>query len=132
MVFRAGRMSSTSSHSKSRSIEISAHRSRVLSRPSRDSVSVVVVPSSSALGDSTTSDALVAMLSFFNVDSTVTTRWLVKVRKNYFTPPEYELHVPLSGEHPYDAFLCGFGLSTNALEAGLRFSLHPVIKVCLE
>ncbi|RRT63120.1 hypothetical protein B296_00000880 [Ensete ventricosum] len=35
--------------------------SRVLSRPSRDFVSVVVVPSTSALGDSRTADALVAM-----------------------------------------------------------------------
>ncbi|RZR74423.1 hypothetical protein BHM03_00036786, partial [Ensete ventricosum] len=51
-------MSSASSHSESRSVKILAHRSRVLSRPSGDSVSVAVVPSSSALGDSGTADAL--------------------------------------------------------------------------
>ncbi|RZR87479.1 hypothetical protein BHM03_00014891 [Ensete ventricosum] len=72
------------------------------------------------------------MRSFFNVDSTVTTGWLVEVRKNYFIPPEHELHVPLSGERPYNAFSCGFGLSTDALEAGLRFLLHPVIEACLD
>ncbi|RWW48196.1 hypothetical protein BHE74_00045746 [Ensete ventricosum] len=102
--------------------------SRVLSRPSGDFVSIVVIPSSSAPGDSRTADALVAMRSFFNVDSTVTTRRLVEVRNNYFIPSEYELYVPLPGERPYDAFPCGFSLSINALEAGLRFSLHPVIE----
>ncbi|RWW82078.1 hypothetical protein BHE74_00009477 [Ensete ventricosum] len=125
-------MSFASSHFKSRSVKILAHRSRVLSRPSGDSVSVVVVLSSSASGDSGTTDVLAAMRSFFNVDSTVTTRRLVEVRKNYFIPPEYELHVPLPGEHPYDAFTCGFSLSTATLEAGLRFSLHPVIDACLK
>ncbi|RZR94335.1 hypothetical protein BHM03_00023010, partial [Ensete ventricosum] len=125
-------MSSASSHSESWSVEILAHRSRVLSRPSGDSVSVAVVPSSSAPGDFGTVDALVTMQSFFNVDSTMTTHRLVKVRKNYFIPPEYELHVPLPRERPYDTFLCGFSLSTDALEAGSRFSLHPMIEACLE
>ncbi|RRT69914.1 hypothetical protein B296_00015907 [Ensete ventricosum] len=45
----------------------------------RDSVSVVVVLSSNVPGDSGTADALVAMQSFFNVDSTVTTRRLVEM-----------------------------------------------------
>ncbi|RWV86195.1 hypothetical protein BHE74_00047227 [Ensete ventricosum] len=72
------------------------------------------------------------MRSFFNVDSTVTTRRLVKVRKKYFIPPEYELYVPQPRERPYDTFSYGFSLSTDALEAGLRFPLHPVIESCLE
>ncbi|RWV89991.1 hypothetical protein GW17_00047836 [Ensete ventricosum] len=70
---------------------------RVLSRLSGDSVSVAVVPSSTASGDFRTVDALAVMWSFFNVDLTVTTHRLVEVRKNYFIPPEYELHIPLSG-----------------------------------
>ncbi|RWW69933.1 hypothetical protein BHE74_00022434 [Ensete ventricosum] len=123
MVSRVGRMSSASSHSEFRSVKILAHKSRVLSCPSGDYMLVAVIPSSSALGNSGTFDALAAMRSFFNVDSTVTTHRLVEVRKNYFIPQEYELHVPLLGERPYDAFSCGFGLSTNALEAGLRFLL---------
>ncbi|RZR95158.1 hypothetical protein BHM03_00023969 [Ensete ventricosum] len=77
-------MSSASSHTESRSVKISTHRSRVLSCPSGDSVSVAVVPSSNALGDSETADALAAILS------------------------------------------------TDAIEAGLRFSLHPVIEGYLE
>ncbi|RZS10786.1 hypothetical protein BHM03_00042056 [Ensete ventricosum] len=113
-------------------LPLRVHRSRIFSRPSEDSVSVVVIPSSSALGNSRTADTLAAMRSFFNVDSTVTTCRLVGVRKNYVIPPEYELHVPLLGEHPYDAFTCAFGLSTDALEAGLRFPLYPAVEVCLK
>ncbi|RRT82777.1 hypothetical protein B296_00000097 [Ensete ventricosum] len=62
-------MSFASSYSESRSVEISAHRSRVLSRPSGDSISVAVV--SSAPGDFGIADALAAMRSFFNVDSSI-------------------------------------------------------------
>ncbi|RWW67767.1 hypothetical protein BHE74_00024788, partial [Ensete ventricosum] len=75
--------------------------------------------------DPGTVDAQVAMRSNFDVDSIITIRRLVKVRKNYFIPLEYELHAPLPGEHPYDAFPNGFNLSTDALEVGLRFPLHP-------
>ncbi|RWW71876.1 hypothetical protein BHE74_00020348, partial [Ensete ventricosum] len=50
IVSRVGRMSFASSHSESRSIKISARRSRVLSCPSGASVSVAIVPLSSAPG----------------------------------------------------------------------------------
>ncbi|RZS03296.1 hypothetical protein BHM03_00033447 [Ensete ventricosum] len=40
--------------------------------------------------------------------------------------------MPLPGECPYDAFSSGFNLSTDALKAGLRFPLHPVIEACLD
>ncbi|RRT57012.1 hypothetical protein B296_00036622, partial [Ensete ventricosum] len=73
-------------------------------------------------------DALAAMQSYFNVDSTVITRRLVEVRKNYFVPLEYKLHAPLPRERPYDTFLSGFNLSTNALKVSIRFPLHPVIE----
>ncbi|RZR85354.1 hypothetical protein BHM03_00012316 [Ensete ventricosum] len=127
-------MSSTSSHSESRSVKVSTHRSRILSRPSRDSGSTAIVLSSRGatpinLG---AMDALATMQLFFNVDSIVTTHQLKEARKNYFIPSEYELHTPLYGESPYDTFLNGFSLSTDALEAGLRFPLHPMIEVCLE
>ncbi|RRT58995.1 hypothetical protein B296_00046178 [Ensete ventricosum] len=79
-----------------------------------------------------TAEALALMWSCFNVDSTMTARRLVDVKEHYYVPPEYELHVPLSGQRPYDAFSSGFGLSIDALEAGLRFPLHPVIEACLE
>ncbi|RWW48303.1 hypothetical protein BHE74_00045639 [Ensete ventricosum] len=73
-------MSSASSHSESLSVKISAHRSRVLSRPFGDSVSVAVIPSSGVgvLDDFGTANALVAMWSFFDVDSTMTTHRLVE------------------------------------------------------
>ncbi|RWV83163.1 hypothetical protein GW17_00055269, partial [Ensete ventricosum] len=82
--------------------------------------------------DSVAVEALAAMRSCFNVDSTVMTRRLVEVRKHYYIPSEYELHVPLPGERPYNAFLSGFNLLIDALEAGLRFPLHSVIELCLE
>ncbi|RRT78122.1 hypothetical protein B296_00027585 [Ensete ventricosum] len=123
MVSRAGRMSSASSHFESQSVKLSTHRFRVFSHPFGDSVSVAVLPSTSVLYDSGTADALVAVQSFFNVDSTVTTCQLVEVRKNYFIPLEYELHVPLPGYVPVarDA-----GVSTvekcpsSSMEAGLK------------
>ncbi|RZR96743.1 hypothetical protein BHM03_00025797 [Ensete ventricosum] len=129
-----GWMSSASSHSESHSVAISTRRSRVLDHPSRDSRSIIALSSSegAAPADSGAAEALAVMQSCFNVDSTITTRLLVEVTKHYYIPLEYELHVPLLGEHPHDAFSSGFSLSTDALEAGLRFSLHPVIEACLE
>ncbi|RWV76903.1 hypothetical protein GW17_00062358 [Ensete ventricosum] len=104
--------------------------SRVLSHPSGDSrlSTLVFVSEGAAPADPRTANTLVAMQSNFDVDSTVTTRWLVEVRKNYFIPPEYELHAPLPGECPYDAFSNGFSPSTDAFKAGLRFPLHRGVK----
>ncbi|RWV82541.1 hypothetical protein GW17_00055957 [Ensete ventricosum] len=113
------------------SVEVLAHRSWALGCPSGDPKSTVV-PSSSAPNDSGDGKALATMRSCFNIDSTVTARRLIDVRKDCYVPPEYELHVPLPGQHPYDVFPSGFGLSTNALEVGLSFPLHPVIEACLE
>ncbi|RWV91562.1 hypothetical protein GW17_00046146, partial [Ensete ventricosum] len=70
-----------------------------------------------APADPGTAIALVAMRSNFDINSTVTTHRLVKVRKNYLIPPEHELYAPLPREHPYDAFPNGFSLSIDALEA---------------
>ncbi|RZR85920.1 hypothetical protein BHM03_00012992 [Ensete ventricosum] len=101
-------------------------KSRVLSCPSEDSrSSALVCVRVVALADPGTVDALVAMQSNFDVESTVMTRRLVEVRKNYLIPLEYELHAPLPREHPYDIFLNGFSLSTDALKMGLMFPLFP-------
>ncbi|RRT61584.1 hypothetical protein B296_00029860 [Ensete ventricosum] len=91
-------------------VKVSTHRSRILSRPSRDSGSTAIVLSSRGatpinLG---AMDALATMRLFFNVDLIVTTHQLKEARKNYFIPPEYELRTPLYGERPYDTFLNGF------------------------
>ncbi|RWW85369.1 hypothetical protein BHE74_00005951 [Ensete ventricosum] len=130
----SGRMSLVFSHSESRSVKILARRSRVLDRSSGDSRSTAVLSSSRGVAPANSGavEALVAMQSCFNIDSTMTTRRLVEVRKNYYIPLEYELHVPLLGECPYDAFLSGFSLSTDALEVGLMFPLHPMIEACLD
>ncbi|RRT74790.1 hypothetical protein B296_00021999 [Ensete ventricosum] len=129
-----GLMSSVSSHSESRSVAILSHRSRVLDRPSEGSRSTTALSSSggAAPTDSIVTEALAALRSCFNVDSIITTHQLVEVRKHYYIPSEYKLHVPLLRERPYDTFLSGFSLSIDALEACLRFPLHLVIEACLE
>ncbi|CAL9108017.1 unnamed protein product, partial [Musa acuminata var. zebrina] len=43
----------------------------------------------------------------------------------------YGLHAPSPGQHPYDLFHDGFGLTIDALEVGLRFPLNLVIEECL-
>ncbi|RWV78928.1 hypothetical protein GW17_00060013 [Ensete ventricosum] len=130
MVSQAGRMSSASSHSESCSVAILTRRSRVLDRPSGDSRSTTIHSSfeGAASANSRAVEALVLMRSCFNVDLTVMTRQLVEVRKHYYIPSEYKLHVPLLGEHPYDAFLSGFSLSTDALEAGLNCALRELVE----
>ncbi|RZS18029.1 hypothetical protein BHM03_00050251 [Ensete ventricosum] len=80
MVSRAGLMSSTSSHSESRSVVIMSRRSRVLDRPSEDSRSTTALSSSggAAPTDSIVIEALAALRSCFNVDSIITTHQLVE------------------------------------------------------
>ncbi|RZS06101.1 hypothetical protein BHM03_00036703 [Ensete ventricosum] len=106
----------------------------ILGHPSKDFRSTTILSSSggTAPANSGATEALAVIQSCFNIDSTMTTRRLVEVRKNYYIAPEYELHVPLPGECPYDTFPSDFSLPTDALEAGLRFPLHPVIEACLE
>ncbi|RRT66643.1 hypothetical protein B296_00028738 [Ensete ventricosum] len=76
--------------------------------------------------------ALMVMQSCYNNDSTMTVQRLAEVRNRFCIPEEYELHVPLPGQHPYDAFPDDFGLSIDALEVGLQFPLYPVIEACLD
>ncbi|RRT40594.1 hypothetical protein B296_00038658 [Ensete ventricosum] len=128
-------MSSASSNfESSRPIKVSARRSRVKSHPPGDSKSIVARPSSGGVApdDSRAADALATIQSCFNVDSTLTSHRLVKVRERFYIPLKYELHVPISDQCPYDAFLSGFSLSIDALEMGVRFSLHLVIEACLD
>ncbi|RWW62785.1 hypothetical protein BHE74_00030068 [Ensete ventricosum] len=87
VVSQTGQMSSTSSHSESRSVEMSTRRSRALSRP---------------FGDSRSS-ALVSVFEGVAPTDPGTTYALVAI-----------------------------SLSTDALEVGLRFRLHPVMEACLK
>ncbi|RZS17268.1 hypothetical protein BHM03_00049390 [Ensete ventricosum] len=72
--------------------------------------------------------ALEAMKSHHDFDSTVCLESLGSVRKHFSIPSEYVLHAPRSGQRPYHPCPGGFGISIDALEAGLRFPLHPVIR----
>ncbi|RWW16420.1 hypothetical protein BHE74_00024867 [Ensete ventricosum] len=49
-------------------------------------------------------------------NSIVTVQCLADVWERYSILREYELHIPLPGQHPYDAFSNSFRLSTDALE----------------
>ncbi|RZR89690.1 hypothetical protein BHM03_00017454 [Ensete ventricosum] len=53
------------------------------------------------------------------------------VREHYSIPSEYVLHAPALGQQPYDSFPNGFSISTDALEVGLRFALHPMTEECI-
>ncbi|RWW67319.1 hypothetical protein BHE74_00025242 [Ensete ventricosum] len=52
---------------------------------------------------------------------------LVAIRECYSILDEHVLYASLSGQLLYDPYLNGFSVSIDALEAGLRFPLHPVI-----
>ncbi|RWW38302.1 hypothetical protein BHE74_00056475 [Ensete ventricosum] len=71
------------------------------------------------------------MKSHHDFDSTVYLKSLGSTRKRFSIPSEYVLHAPRSEQRPYHPCLEGFGISIDALEAGLRFPLHPVIGECL-
>ncbi|RRT37381.1 hypothetical protein B296_00049937 [Ensete ventricosum] len=103
---------------------------------SNDSLGNQSVPESSSSGMMTGADAkalqaLEAMKFHHDFDSTVCLESLGSVRKRFSIPNEYVLHAPRSGQRPYNPYPGGFGISINALEAGLRFPLHPVIGECL-
>ncbi|RRT79594.1 hypothetical protein B296_00005179 [Ensete ventricosum] len=76
--------------------------------------------------------ALEAMKSHHDFDSTMSHESLVAVRKRFSIPNEYVLHAPRPRQQLYHSCPRGFSISIDALEAGLRFPLHPVIGECLE
>ncbi|RZS00633.1 hypothetical protein BHM03_00030381, partial [Ensete ventricosum] len=75
--------------------------------------------------------ALEAVKSHHDFDSTVSLESLGSIRKYFSIPNEYVLHALGSGQRPYHFCLEGFSIFIDALEARLRFSLHPVIGECL-
>ena len=74
---------------------------------------------------------LEALKSLHDVDLVVTEDLVRVLRDRYRIPKHYRLHAPFPGQQPYDRFPNGFGLTVGALEAGLWFSVHPVIGDCL-
>ncbi|RZS26808.1 hypothetical protein BHM03_00060209 [Ensete ventricosum] len=71
------------------------------------------------------------MKSDYDLDTTVTEGSLAVIRERYSIPVEYGLHVSQSGQRPYSLDAPSMCISVDALEAGLRFPLHPLIEECL-
>ncbi|RWW28647.1 hypothetical protein GW17_00006865 [Ensete ventricosum] len=64
-------------------------------------------------------------------DSAVTDGSLAAIWERYSIPEEYALHAPLLEQRPYNPGSPGLSILVDALEAGLRFPLHPIIEECL-
>ncbi|RZS19748.1 hypothetical protein BHM03_00052181, partial [Ensete ventricosum] len=71
------------------------------------------------------------MKSDHDLDTTVTEGSPAVIRERYSIPIEYELHVPQPGQRPYSLDAPGMCISMDALEAGLRFPMQPLIEECL-
>ncbi|RRT74192.1 hypothetical protein B296_00013643 [Ensete ventricosum] len=63
-----------------------------------------------------------------DLDTTVTEGSLAAIKERYNIPAKYGLHVLRSGQRPYSSDASGVCISVDALEAGLRFLLHPIIE----
>ncbi|KAJ8510847.1 hypothetical protein OPV22_001281 [Ensete ventricosum] len=72
------------------------------------------------------------MMSHHDLDSAVTEVSLAAIRARYSIPAEYGLYIPEPGQRPYSLDVPGMCISVDALEAGLRFPLHPLIEECLK
>ncbi|RZS20060.1 hypothetical protein BHM03_00052536 [Ensete ventricosum] len=78
------------------------------------------------------SRALEVMKADHDLDTAVTVGSLTVIRERYSIPIEYGLHVPQPGQRPFSSDAPGMCISVDALEAGLRFPLHPLIEECLK
>ncbi|RWW58863.1 hypothetical protein BHE74_00034220 [Ensete ventricosum] len=121
---------SVSSFSSTRSSLVRPPREEY--RPS-DSLGDQSGPQSSSSGVMVGADAkaLQAMKSHHDFDSTVSLESLASIRKRFSILNEYVLHTLGPGQRSYHSYPGGFSISIDALEAGLRLPLHPVIGECL-
>ena len=105
--------------------------------PSSSSSSIVGAgegdpPSSPAeSSDAEVARALEALMWAHDLDSVVSGSALGGLRERYSIPEDHLLSAPEPGQRAYDPVPKGFALSLDALEAGLRFPLHPLIVSCL-
>ncbi|RRT64928.1 hypothetical protein B296_00005952 [Ensete ventricosum] len=112
---------------------------RVISSPGSRGVSLgdpEASPSGASLGPSLPVDAralrdLEVMKADHDLDTIVIEGSLAVIREPYNIPIEYELHVPQLGQRPYSSNAPDMCILVDALEADLRFSLHPLIEECL-
>ncbi|RZR75564.1 hypothetical protein BHM03_00062141 [Ensete ventricosum] len=66
-----------------------------------------------------------------DLDTAVTEGSLAVIRGRYSIPTEYGLHVSQPGQRPYSSDAPDMCISVDALEASLRFPLHPLKEECL-
>ncbi|RZR91344.1 hypothetical protein BHM03_00019442, partial [Ensete ventricosum] len=112
---------------------------RVISSPGSGGVSLgdpEASPSGASSGPPSPVDAralrdLEVMKVDHDLDTTVTEGSLAAIRERYSIPTEYRLHVSQPGQHPYISDTPDMCVSVDALEADLRFPLHPLIEECL-
>ncbi|RZS20618.1 hypothetical protein BHM03_00053147, partial [Ensete ventricosum] len=112
---------------------------RIISSPGSGGVSLgdlEASPSGASSGPSSPVDAralrdLEVMKTDHDLDTAVTEGSLAVIRERYNIPVEYELHVPQPGQRPYSSNAPDMCILVDALEAGLRFPLHPLIEECL-
>ncbi|RZS27976.1 hypothetical protein BHM03_00061523, partial [Ensete ventricosum] len=94
-------------------------------------------PLSSSLGVMTWVDvkalqALDVVKLCHDFDSTMSLESLVLIPKRYSISDEYILQSPGPGQCSYHPCPKGFNISIDALDAGLRFPLYPIIGECLD
>ncbi|RZS23680.1 hypothetical protein BHM03_00056649 [Ensete ventricosum] len=93
-------------------------------------------PSGASSGPPSPVDARVlrdleVMKADHDLDTAVTEGSLAVIRERYSISVEYELHVLRSGQRPYSSDAPGVCILVDALEASLRFPLHPLIEECI-
>ncbi|THU44391.1 hypothetical protein C4D60_Mb02t06900 [Musa balbisiana] len=87
--------------------------------------------SSNSSSDEKAARALEVLMWPHDLNSIVSESLLGNLRECYNIPKDYVLIAPEPGQRAYDSIPKGFTLTLDALEAGLRFPLHPVISSCI-
>ncbi|THU50763.1 hypothetical protein C4D60_Mb06t23750 [Musa balbisiana] len=90
-----------------------------------------LLSSSNSSSDEKAARALEALMWPHDLDSTVSESLVGNLREHYSILEGYVLLAPKPGQRAYDPIPKGFALTLDALEAGLRFPLHPVISSCI-
>ncbi|RRT60751.1 hypothetical protein B296_00044737, partial [Ensete ventricosum] len=93
-------------------------------------------PSGASSGPPSPVDARVlrdleVMKADHDLDTAMIEGSLAVIRERYNISIEYGLHVRRSRQRPYSSDAPGVCILVDALEAGLRFPLHPLIEECI-
>ncbi|THU53338.1 hypothetical protein C4D60_Mb10t13350 [Musa balbisiana] len=112
-------------------VSSSSSSSHSLSSPPRPIGGQAQPPSPKSSSDEKAARALEALMWPHDLDSTVSESSLGYLRGRYGIPEDFTLIAPEPGQRAYDPIPKGFALTLDALEAGLRLPLHPVISSCV-